>query len=133
MLENLVEKGNTIFENLKCKGVITEKNSSILPVSTRKLAALEKCTSCLKFIWDCPMFQTDQLLWTVGYPQKKSLNFTFSYGSRYSRKDQEKIFKGCLPQILLSPFLNTLAHIKPVMQNGKSYVSDFISKIKSFH
>ena len=32
-------------------------------------------------------------------------------GSRYSRMDQVKIFKGCLPQILLGPFLNTLTQI----------------------
>ena len=30
--------------------------------------------------------------------------------SRYSRMDQVK-FKGCLPQILLGPFLNTLTHL----------------------
>ena len=32
------------------------------------------------------------------------------HGSRYSRMDQVKFFKGCLPQILLGPFLNTLTH-----------------------
>ena len=29
----------------------------------------------------------------------------------YSRMDQVKLFKGCLPQILIGPFLNTLTHI----------------------
>ena len=29
-------------------------------------------------------------------------------GSRYLRMDQVKFFKGCLSQILLGPFLNTL-------------------------
>ena len=29
----------------------------------------------------------------------------------YSRMDQVKFFKGCLPQMLLGPFLNTLPHI----------------------
>ena len=33
------------------------------------------------------------------------------YGSRYLRMDQVTFFKGCLPQILLGPFLNTLAHM----------------------
>ena len=28
-----------------------------------------------------------------------------------SRMDQVKFFKGCLPQILLGPFLNTLSHM----------------------
>ena len=33
-----------------------------------------------------------------------------SYGTKYSRMDQV-IFKGCIPQILLGPFLNTLSHV----------------------
>ena len=56
---------------------------------------------------------------------KKSLNLVFfclvsrlrifpqtTFGSRYSRMDQVKFFKGCLPQILLGPFLNTLTHFQ---------------------
>ena len=31
--------------------------------------------------------------------------------SKYSRLDQVNFFKGCLPQILLSPFLNTLSQM----------------------
>ena len=38
-------------------------------------------------------------------------------GSRYSRMDQVKFFKGCLPQILLGPFLNTSTQIKIVLNN----------------
>ena len=34
-----------------------------------------------------------------------------THGSRYSRMNQVKYFKGCIPQILLAPFLNTLIHI----------------------
>ena len=50
--------------------------------------------------------------------------YSSTYGSRYSRMDQVKFvedslsrpcpfrfFKGCLPQILLGPFLNTLSHM----------------------
>ena len=33
------------------------------------------------------------------------------YRSRYSRMDQVKFFKGCLSQVLLGPFLNTLTHV----------------------
>ena len=33
------------------------------------------------------------------------------FGSRYSRMAQVQFFKGCLPQILLGPFLNTLTHL----------------------
>ena len=35
-----------------------------------------------------------------------------SYGTKYSRMDQAKFFKGCLPQTLLRPFLNNLPHIQ---------------------
>ena len=36
----------------------------------------------------------------------------FINGAKYSRKDQVKLFKGCLPQISLGPlFLNTLSQI----------------------
>ena len=34
-----------------------------------------------------------------------------TYGTKYSRMDQVKLFKGCLPQISLDPFLNTLSHM----------------------
>ena len=37
---------------------------------------------------------------------------TVPYRSRYSKMDQVEFFKGCLPQILLGPFLNTLTPIK---------------------
>ena len=33
------------------------------------------------------------------------------YGIKHSRIDQVKFFEGCLPQILLGPFLNTLFRI----------------------
>ena len=33
------------------------------------------------------------------------------FGKKYSRTDKVKFFKGCLPQILLSLFLNTLSHL----------------------
>ena len=33
------------------------------------------------------------------------------YGTKYSRVDQVKAFKGRFPQILLGPLLNTLSHI----------------------
>ena len=33
------------------------------------------------------------------------------YGTKYSRMDQVKFFKCCLPLILLGPFLNNLSHI----------------------
>ena len=37
------------------------------------------------------------------------------YAAKYSIMDQVKVFKGGLPQILLSPFLNTFSHIKSFM------------------
>ena len=36
---------------------------------------------------------------------------SFRFGSKYSRIDQVKFFKGCLLQILVGPFLNTLTHL----------------------
>ena len=33
------------------------------------------------------------------------------FGAKYSRMDQVKFKKGCLPQVLLGPFLNTLTHL----------------------
>ena len=46
---------------------------------------------------------------------KKATDLVILYstinGSRYSRMDQVKIFKGYLPQILHGPFLNTFTQI----------------------
>ena len=33
------------------------------------------------------------------------------FGTKYSRMDQVKFLKGCLPQVLLGPFLDTLSHL----------------------
>ena len=40
------------------------------------------------------------------------------FGTKYSRMDQVKFFKGCLSQISLSPFLNTLPHLLCKMISG---------------
>ena len=46
---------------------------------------------------------------SIMYSILKCNHFTsMSFGSRYSRMDQVRFFKGWLPQILLDPFLNTL-------------------------
>ena len=48
-----------------------------------------------------------------------SCNFfhaTQNIRAKYSRMDEVKFFKGCLPQLLLGPFLNTLSHI-PLSEN----------------
>ena len=42
------------------------------------------------------------------------------FGTKYSRMDQVKFFKGCLPQVLLGPFLNTLSHLLFDMNSEKS-------------
>ena len=39
-----------------------------------------------------------------------------SYGIKYTRMDQAKFSKGCLPQNLLGPFLNTLSHMKHLVK-----------------
>ena len=38
--------------------------------------------------------------------------------TRYSRTDQVKFFKGCLPQILLGPWLHTLSHLAVLLVMG---------------
>ena len=44
----------------------------------------------------------------------------FAYETTYSRMDQVKFFKGCLPQILFGPFLSHLRNTPP----GKSCFGD---------
>ena len=39
--------------------------------------------------------------------------------------NQVKFFKGCLPQILLGPFLNTLTHMKHQARNELSSLSGY--------
>ena len=41
------------------------------------------------------------------------------YGTKYSRVDQVKCFKRCLPQILLGPTLNTWTHIFSILNVSK--------------
>ena len=40
-----------------------------------------------------------------------ALFLAWTNGKKYSRMDQVKLFKGCLPQIFLGPFLGTLSKI----------------------
>ena len=51
------------------------------------------------------------------------VNYLFNnyilYETEYSRIDQVNFFKGCLPQILLGPFLNTLSHMLHVLRQPK--------------
>ena len=50
------------------------------------------------------------------------------FGTKYSRMDQVKFFKGFLPQISPGPFLNTLSHLWPLDQKTdfeKSLSSDY--------
>ena len=44
------------------------------------------------------------------------------FRSRYSRMDKVKFFKGCVPQILLGPFLNTLTRLINALLNVQSWV-----------
>ena len=51
--------------------------------------------------------------------------------SRYSRMGQVKFLKGCLPQILLSPFINTLAHIPQFQaESTHKWISNRIILVK---
>ena len=42
----------------------------------------------------------------------KPIQLTALNGAKHSRMDQVRFFKGCLPQIFLGPFLNTLSQMK---------------------
>ena len=45
-------------------------------------------------------------------------NYIPSNETKYSRKEQIKLFKGCLPQVLLRPFLNILSQMLLHEQNN---------------
>ena len=71
---------------------ITKKatfNQSILPKITQKK---EKCSDSVE-------------LNNIASSKKVFLYLTVKYGTTYSRVDPVKSFKGCLPQVLLSPFM----------------------------
>ena len=48
------------------------------------------------------------------------------FEAKCSRTDKEKFFKGCLPQILHGPFLNTLSHL--IFQSNSNF-----SRLNPFH
>ena len=50
----------------------------------------------------------------------------WTYGTKYSRIDQVKVFKGCLPQILLGLILNTLSHMVLMILMVKKLLELFI-------
>ena len=53
------------------------------------------------------------------FPRTESLSVKHgAFGTKYSRMDQVKFFKGCLSQVSLSPFLNTLPHLLCKMISG---------------
>ena len=43
---------------------------------------------------------------------------TMTIETKYSRMDQTRFFKGCLPQILLGPFLNTWTQLLIIYQSN---------------
>ena len=56
------------------------------------------------------------------------------YGAKYSRMNQVKFFKGCLPQILLGPFLNTLSCHRKLNKCVKSiYNKEICQKKKNMN
>ena len=47
--------------------------------------------------------------------------------------DQVKFFKGCLPQVLLGPFLNTLSHMSRIhilLQSSQGSIQSPVEKTK---
>ena len=45
------------------------------------------------------------------------------YGTKHSRMNQKKVFKGCFLQILLRPFLKILSHIKPLNRDDRRLIN----------
>ena len=53
------------------------------------------------------------------------IEFLQFFGTKYSRMNQVKLYKGCLPQTLPGPFLNTLTYLlDPILR--------FMTNIASF-
>ena len=60
-------------------------------------------------------------------PDKKtSIYYTGAFGTNYSRIDQGKFFKGCLPQISLGPFLNILSHLELCQTSMMEFFSEIL-------
>ena len=53
-------------------------------------------------------------------------------GTKYSRMDQVKFFKVCLPQISLGPFLNTLPYLLKMEELGNFIRLENIRKAEVF-
>ena len=66
--------------------------------------------------------------WNYIRTLKKNLHYAYrfykAYKARYSRTEQVKFFKGCLPHILLGPFFNTLSHLS-VAQSLISFMNNY--------
>ena len=45
------------------------------------------------------------------------------FGTKYSRMDHVKFFKGCRSQISLGPFLNGLSHLQNFNKVGQNNIS----------
>ena len=68
---------------------------------------------------------------------KRFLRFQpFTFGLKHSRMDQVKwsayhfkLFKGCLSQILLGPFLNTLTHLFVNIQGALCHVRNELKSV----
>ena len=59
----------------------------------------------------------------------KFLGASVLNGTKYSRIDEVKFFKGCLPQILLGPFLNTWTQMRQNSYSKQQNV-EIIKKLK---
>ena len=101
-----------------------------------------RCNVSLEVPLRTPFMERSRFCWTVSILLLNEYFPGWSYRAKYSKMHQVKfvedsllkiwsdmvcplqIFKGCLPQILLGPFLNTLPHIWHHSQDGASQVSD---------
>ena len=59
-------------------------------------------------------------------------NLSPSFGTKSSRMDQVKVFKGCLPQISLGPFLNTLSPLLVLYKNLSDWSISLVNSMIIF-
>ena len=75
VLSDLVDNSNKLFQCLKRKGSITDKELKYFYTIIKILLIWVNCTSCLKSINVCLMCQVDQLSLIVGHRLKRHQSF----------------------------------------------------------
>ena len=75
LIPNLTRKSNRLFESLKRRQLITEKEFKYFRFEFKKTCNLGKFICCLKSTNDYQMYLEDQSFQIVGHLQKRYPNF----------------------------------------------------------